>query len=817
MSVFGRFTEKSQKAILFAQNEAREDRHSYIGSEHLLLGIIKEETGLGAQILFQIGLNYDRVKAATLEIVPQGQGAIPSTISYAPRTKRIFELAFEAAKEEKKNYVGTHHLLLGILREGQGVAMLVLKRLGVDEISLQEGILKSAQMQMNSQNNEKSKVYENLEKYTVNLIEKSKSGKIDPVIGRDEEIERVIQVLSRRTKNNPVLIGEPGVGKTAIAEGLAKEISEGNVPDMMKDKIIRTLDVSGLIAGAKYRGDFEERLKSVIKESIESDNTILFIDELHVVIGAGAAEGAMDASNILKPMLTKGELQIIGATTTSEYRKEIEKDPAFERRLMPIMVEEPSVEESIEILKGIKDKYEKHHDVIITNRAVEASVKLSDRYLNDRFLPDKAIDLIDEASSKIKIKSYKIPDFRDEYNEKLKEIEIEKNKAVSSQDFELAASLRDKEKLVKEELNKKEEDFKENAKKEKVTYEDIAEIVSDWSNVPVSKMTEKETENLANLDNNIKDYVKGQEEAVDSLSRAIKRARIGLKDPNKPIGSFIFVGPTGVGKTYLAKILANELFGSMDNMIRIDMSEYMEKHTVAKLIGSPPGYIGHDEGGQLTEIVRSNPYSVILFDEIEKAHPDVFNILLQILDDGRLTDSKGRTVSFKDTVIIMTSNAGATMMSKKAAIGFNQENDNKAEYERMKDVINEALKSTFRPEFLNRVDEIIVFKELTEKEIKEIVVLMLDKLKDRLLEMGIKVEFTNKIVKYIAEKGFDPEYGARPLERAIRTYIEDEIAQMILDKEISKGDEITIDFYRKLVVKKKSTEVTNEEKDGVQV
>ena len=805
MSSFGRFTDKSQRAILFAQNEARENKHSYIGSEHLLLGILKEETGLGAQILYQVGLNYELVKSIVLELVPMGNEQNQGNISYATRTKKIIEFAFEIAKEENKTYVGTHHLLLGILREGNGTAILVLKKLGIDKAILEETIIKSVKMQSdNGASNKNQKKVNSLEKYTINLIGKSKEGKIDPVIGRDEEIQRVIQILSRRTKNNPVLIGEPGVGKTAIAEGLAQKIEQGQVPEIMKDKIIRTLDVSSLIAGAKYRGDFEERLKSVIKETIDSENTILFIDEFHTVIGAGAADGAMDASNILKPMLTKGQLQIIGATTVSEYRKQIEKEPAFERRLMPIMVEEPSVDDAIEIIRGIKDRYEEHHSLEITDEAIVAAVKLSDRYLNDRFLPDKAIDLIDEAASKIKINSYEIPEFRFEYSEKLNDIEIAKKKAVSAQDFELAALLRDKERKVKKELEEKEEEYQKTLKKYKVKYENIANIVSEWSQVPVTKLTEEETKNLKDLDKNLKALVKGQDTAVNSLSRSIKRARIGLKSPNKPIGSFIFVGPTGVGKTYLAKTLAKELFGSEENMIRIDMSEYMEKHTVSRLVGSPPGYVGHDNGGQLTEMVRSNPYSVLLFDEIEKAHPDVFNILLQILDDGRLTDSRGRVVSFKDTVIIMTSNAGANMISKQSSIGFNQENEDKKEYENIKDVVNEALKATFRPEFLNRVDEIIVFKPLTEKDIKDIVVLMLEELKDRLLLMNINVKFTNKVVKYIADKGFDKEYGARPLERAIRNYIEDEIAEQILEGEILEGDDVEVDFYRKIIINKKS-------------
>lgn len=805
MSSFGRFTDKSQRAILFAQNEARENKHSYIGSEHLLLGILKEETGLGAQILYQVGLNYELVKSVVLELVPMGNEQNQGNISYATRTKKIIEFAFEIAKEENKTYVGTHHLLLGILREGNGTAILVLKKLGIDKAILEETIIKSVKMQSdNGASNKNQKKVNSLEKYTINLIEKSKEGKIDPVIGRDEEIQRVIQILSRRTKNNPVLIGEPGVGKTAIAEGLAQKIEQGQVPEIMKDKIIRTLDVSSLIAGAKYRGDFEERLKSVIKETIDSENTILFIDEFHTVIGAGAADGAMDASNILKPMLTKGQLQIIGATTVSEYRKQIEKEPAFERRLMPIMVEEPSVDDAIEIIRGIKDRYEEHHSLEITDEAIVAAVKLSDRYLNDRFLPDKAIDLIDEAASKIKINSYEIPEFRFEYSEKLNDIEIAKKKAVSAQDFELAALLRDKERKVKKELEEKEEEYQKTLKKYKVKYENIANIVSEWSQVPVTKLTEEETKNLKDLDKNLKALVKGQDTAVNSLSRSIKRARIGLKSPNKPIGSFIFVGPTGVGKTYLAKTLAKELFGSEENMIRIDMSEYMEKHTVSRLVGSPPGYVGHDNGGQLTEMVRSNPYSVLLFDEIEKAHPDVFNILLQILDDGRLTDSRGRVVSFKDTVIIMTSNAGANMISKQASIGFNQENEDKKEYENIKDVVNEALKSTFRPEFLNRVDEIVMFKPLAREEIFKIIKVNIEDIENRLSDREIKVEATDDALNLILNKAYNVQYGARPVKRFIQSQVETDISKMIIKGSINDGETILIDAdENKIVVSKK--------------
>lgn len=800
MSMFGRFSEKAQKAILFAQAEARDERHSYIGSEHILLGIIKEGTDTGAQILDKLGIDYQKAKKATLDIVATGQGPTVASVSYTPRTKRIFELSFDVAKELGNRYVGTEHLLLGILREGQGVAILVLKRLGIDIINLENDILNN--LDEYEEENEENPSQESLNKFTIDLSKKAQEGKIDPIIGREKEIKRVIQVLSRRTKNNPVLIGEPGVGKTAIAEGLALKIFKGDVPQIMADKKIMTLDVSALIAGSKYRGDFEERLKNVVKEAENNKNIILFIDEMHVIIGAGAAEGAMDASNILKPMLTRGVIQIIGATTISEYRKHIEKDPAFERRLMPITVEEPNVEDSIKILMGIKDKYEDHHNVTIGEDAVSAAVKLSDRYLNDRFLPDKAIDLIDEAASKLKIESYKTPDFEKKYKEELKKVEDDKNMAVRNQDFELAASLRDKEKVIEREYKEALEDFKKEESKKRVEVDLIANIVSEWSKVPVTNLTEKETERLKTLDEDLKKKVKGQDQAIDVLARAVKRARIGLKNPNKPIGSFIFVGPTGVGKTFLTKTLAEELFGSPENMIRIDMSEYMEKYTVSRLVGSPPGYVGYDEGGQLTEAVRTKPYSVILFDEIEKAHPDVFNILLQILDEGRLTDAQGRTVNFKDTVIVMTSNVGANSLVKNNTLGFsvNKEEEKKNEYQKMKDIISRELKNTFRPEFLNRIDETVVFKELSKKEIKNIVGLQLEDLNLRLETMGIKATFTDKLINHIVEKGYDKKYGARPLQRTIRNLLEDEIADRYLDGKIKEGSLINIDFKNKLII-----------------
>lgn len=816
MNVYERFTNKAQKSLLLAQNEARDSRVNYVGSEHLLLGIMKEGSGTGAKVLKNLGVDYDSLKMATFEIISRGNTVTNSNLIYTPRTNRIFELAMQAAKEDGVDYIGTEHILLGILREGQGIALLVLKRLGIDAVSLEEEIMNTEIEEEDQDGSDKEET--SLDKFTTNLNQKAKDGKIDPIIGRDQEIERMIQVLSRRRKNNPVLIGEPGVGKTAIAEGLAMRIVENNVPEIMLDKTIRTLDVSGLIAGAKYRGDFEERLKEVVKETIDEKNTILFIDEMHVIIGAGAAEGAIDASNILKPMLTKGELQIIGATTINEYRQKVEKDPAFERRLMPIMVDEPSEKDSIDIIKGLREKYQEYHNVTITDEAIEAAVKLSHRYINDRFLPDKAIDLIDEACSKKKVKNFANPEFKIKYEEDSNRLEKEKKHAIKNQDYERAASLRDEERKLKEKYEEENKKYKLKQSQEEISYDDISQIVSKWSKIPVEKLNQEEKVKLVKLEEHLKEKVKGQDEAVDVLAKAIKRARVGLKDPEKPMGSFIFVGPTGVGKTYLAKCLAAELFGSEDHMIRIDMSEYMEKHTVSRLIGSPPGYVGYDEGGQLTDAVRSNPYSVILFDEIEKAHPDVFNVLLQMLDDGRLTDSKGRTVSFKDTVIIMTSNAGASQLKNKSTIGFSvdEETEKKNQYEKMKSIVQNSLKEIFRPEFLNRLDDIIVFKELSTKEIQSIAEIMLDKLKERLKDIGINASFTKRLTKYIAQKGYSKDFGARPLERAIRTSIEDEIAQKMLEGEIERNENIEIDFYKKLLIKKLDG-VKNEQKDKVQV
>ncbi len=811
MAMFGRFTERAQKAILLAQEEARRLRHNYVGTEHILLGLLAEGEGIAATALNKVGVDLEKARNEVIKAI--GQGNYDADImGFTPRTKRIFELSFLEARNLGHNYVGTEHILLGLLDESEGVAISVLKKLGVDIPKLKQTVLSMLA------DNQSKGIFSaeggaaptpNLDKYGTDLTQLAEEGKIDPVIGRTKEIERVIQVLSRRTKNNPVLIGEPGVGKTAIAEGLAQKIVEGEVPEIIKDKRVVTLDLPGMIAGAKYRGEFEERLKSVMKELKEAGNIILFIDELHTIIGAGGAEGAIDASNILKPVLARGELQVIGATTIDEYRKYVEKDAALERRFQPIMIEEPSVEDTIKILEGLRDRYEAHHGVKITDEAIKAAAELSSRYITDRFLPDKAIDLIDEAASMIRINSYVAPSNLKELEERLEELAQEKEEAINTQNYEKAAKIRDMEKSIREQLQEE----KNRWEKEKQTssmvvgHDEIAKIVSDWTGVPVSKMTTEESERLLKLEELLHEKVVGQEPAVEAVASAVRRARVGLKDPKKPVGTFIFVGPTGVGKTYLAKALAETLFGDEDAMIRIDMSEYMEKHSVSRLVGSPPGYVGYDEGGQLTEAVRRKPYSVVLFDEIEKAHPDVFNIMLQILDDGRLTDSKGRTVDFKNTVIIMTSNVGAASIRKQNVLGFATATDEeKEEYERMKETILDELKRTFRPEFLNRIDEVIVFHSLKEEDVKKIVKIMIKDLEKRMKKLNINIKVTDKTIDYISKEGFDPVYGARPLERTITKMIEDQLAEEILKGNVSKEDNIIIDYKdNKLVFEKEPT------------
>ena len=799
MAMFGRFTESAQKVMLLAQQEAQKLRHNYVGTEHLLLGLLEEDEGIAAQSLKNAGLNVDILREQIVKAV--GYGSYETDIlGFTPRTKRVFELGFLEARNLGNNYIGTEHILLGLLEEGEGVAVVVLRSLGVDVEKLREDVI-----EMLTENNMKASQGDgrgksstpNLDKYSSDLNKLAKDGKIDPVIGRTKEIERVIQVLSRRTKNNPCLIGEPGVGKTAIAEGLAQKIIEGKVPDMIKDKRVVSLDLASMIAGAKYRGEFEERFKAVMKELKESKDVILFIDELHTIVGAGAAEGAIDASNILKPVLARGELQIIGATTTDEYRKHIEKDSALERRFQPIMVEEPTIEDTIKILEGLRDRYEAYHRVKITDEGIKAAVELSARYITDRFLPDKAIDLMDEAASMVRLKSITTPNGLKSLEDKLEELSQEKEEAINNQNYEKAAKVRDMERKIKAEMEFKKSQWDKEKKDSniEVGYDEIAAVVSNWTGIPVNKMTMEESQRLLNLEKVLHEKVVGQDEAVESVSRAVRRARVGLKDPKKPIGTFIFVGPTGVGKTYLAKALAEALFGDEDAMIRVDMSEYMEKYSVSKLIGSPPGYVGYDEGGQLTEMVRRRPYSVILFDEIEKAHPDVFNVLLQILDDGRLTDSKGRTVDFKNTVIIMTSNVGATLLKKQNVLGFTrQSSEKKEEYEKMKETIQAELRRTFRPEFLNRIDDIIIFHSLNETQVKEIVDIMIKNLQKRLKEMDINVKISDETRTFISKKGFDPEFGARPLERVIRSMIEDQLAEEILKGNVSKTDNILINY-----------------------
>ncbi len=800
MSMDGKFTERAQKVILFSQESAQSLGHNYVGTEHILLGILKEGKGIAAETLIKLGVDFEKTKETIIAMVGHGKDE-GNLLGFTPRTKKVFELSFLAARQLGTNYVGTEHLLLGLLNEGEGIAARVLREEGVDLENVQEEVVRQLRGGKNpseeSPNSEaESSGTATLDKYGRDLTQMAKEDRLDPVIGREKEIQRVIQVLSRRTKNNPCLTGEAGVGKTAIAEGLAQRIVEGNVPELLKGKRIVTLDLSSMVAGSKYRGEFEERLKNIMEELRNSRQVILFIDEIHTLVGAGAAEGAIDAANILKPALARGELQAIGATTTDEYKKHIEKDAALERRFQSIFVAEPSKEDTVLILKGLRDKYEAHHRVKITDEAIEAAVELSHRYISDRFLPDKAIDLIDEAASKIRLDSVTAPPDLKKLEDQLEKIEKEKEEAISIQDFERAARLRDQEKQIKEDLEEKKNHWTKNKNTRGAVLdpEDIATVVSNWTGVPVNKLQQEESERLLNMESVLHQRVIGQEEAVKSVSRAIRRARVGLKDPKRPIGSFIFLGPTGVGKTELSKALAEVMFGDENAMIRIDMSEYMEKHTVSRLIGSPPGYVGHDEGGQLTDKVRRRPYSVILFDEIEKAHPDVFNVLLQILDDGRLTDAKGKTVDFKNTVIIMTSNVGAQMIKRQSTVGFSvdEEDRSKNEYENMKKNVMEDLRRTFRPEFINRIDDIIVFHSLEQTHINEIVKLMVEDVKDRLRSLGINLEVTEKAMEKVAREGYDPQFGARPLKRAIQKYIEDKISEEILASKVQAGDEVLL-------------------------
>ncbi|NPV74167.1 MAG: ATP-dependent Clp protease ATP-binding subunit [Pelotomaculum sp.] len=797
--MFGRFTERAQKVLMFAQEEAKSASYPYVGTEHLLLGLIREGEGVAARALASLGVDADKVRAAVAQMVEPAKGQPPVELVLTPRAKRVLELSVDEARRMGHNYVGTEHLLLGLIREGEGVAAQILNAFGADYRKVRTIVaqLHGGQAQPAGQAPGKFKGGQTptLDQFGRDLTALAREDKLDPVVGREKEIERVIQVLSRRTKNNPVLIGEPGVGKTAIAEGLAQRIVAGNVPEILANKRVVTLDMGSLVAGTKYRGEFEERLKKVIEEIRQAGNIIMFIDELHTLVGAGAAEGAIDAANILKPALARGELQCIGATTLDEYRKHIEKDAALERRFQPITVVEPTVEETIQILRGLRDKYEAHHRVRITDAALEAAAKLSSRYITDRFLPDKAIDLVDEAGSRVRLQAFVPPPDLKELEKKLEVLQKEKEAAVNGQEFEKAAELRDQEQKVRAELESLRESWKQRQGGTElvVDEEDIAHIVSSWTGIPVKKLAEEESERLLKMEEVLHQRVVGQDEAIRAVSRAIRRARAGLKDPKRPIGSFIFLGPTGVGKTELARALAEVLFGSEDAMVRIDMSEYMEKFAVSRLVGAPPGYVGYEEGGQLTEAVRRRPYTVVLLDEIEKAHPDVFNILLQVMEDGRLTDAKGRTVDFRNTVIIMTSNVGIQTIKREATLGFRTGDQKEKGYEAMKSKVMEELRRTFRPEFLNRVDEIIVFHALTPEHIREIVDLMLKEVAARMKENEIEIEVTDAAKDLLAKEGFDEAYGARPLRRAVQRMVEDRLSEDFLKGVFKRGDRVQID------------------------
>ncbi len=796
MDYSARFTQGSRKAIELAEKTARDIGQNFVGTEHLLAGLAGEGEGLAANLLNENGLTYDEI----VGVIMANKSETPADLknfSYTPRTKKIIESAMAVSVQMGVNFVGTEHILFAILREREGFAYEIIRASGANIQYMEEMIVgqNGGKPGTNGAPRERAaqkSATPNLDRFCTDLSEMAKNDKLDPVIGRDKEIDRIIQILSRRTKNNPVLIGEPGVGKSAIAEGLALRIVKDDINELLRGKRILALDLGGMIAGAKYRGEFEERLKAAIDELKKAEDIILFIDELHTIVGAGAAEGAMDAANMLKPALARGEVQVIGATTLDEYRKHIETDSALERRFQPVKVGEPTTEETLQILKGLRDKYEAHHKVKITDEALEAAVELSHRYLTDRFLPDKAIDLMDEAASKVRLKVFVTPPDIKEKEARLESIKTEKAAAVSHENFEKAQMLKKEEDRINAELSQEREKMKKNTQGivGEVVEEDIADVVSSWTNIPVKKLTEDESDRLIRLEETLHKRVIGQDEAASAVARAIRRARAGLKDPNRPVGSFIFLGPTGVGKTELSKALAEAMFEDEDAIIRLDMSEYMERHTVSKLIGSPPGYVGYDDGGQLTEKVRRKPYSVVLLDEIEKAHPDVFNMLLQILEDGRLTDSKGRTVDFKNTVIIMTSNIGAHDAATKNAIGFAAENDNKGAYDSMKTKILESLKRTFRPEFLNRIDDIVVFHKLNEGHISQIVSLMLARVAERLAERDIYITFSKEAEEYLAKQGFDEVYGARPLKRAIQHEVEDKLSEEIIKGTLSIGDQV---------------------------
>ncbi|WP_036917931.1 MULTISPECIES: ATP-dependent Clp protease ATP-binding subunit [unclassified Prochlorococcus] len=836
--MFERFTEKAIKVIMLAQEEARRLGHNFVGTEQILLGLIGEGTGVAAKVLKSMGVNLKDSRVEVEKIIGRGSGFVAVEIPFTPRAKRVLELSLEEARQLGHNYIGTEHLLLGLIREGEGVAARVMENLGVDLTKVRTQVIRmlgeTAEVAAGGGTGKSSAKTATLDEFGTNLTKLASESKLDPVVGRHDEIDRVIQILGRRTKNNPVLIGEPGVGKTAIAEGLAQRIQQGDIPDILEEKRVLTLDIGLLVAGTKYRGEFEERLKKIMEEIKSAGNVILVIDEVHTLIGAGAAEGAIDAANILKPALARGELQCIGATTLDEYRKHIERDAALERRFQPVMIGEPSIEDTIEILRGLRERYEQHHRLKITDEALNAAANLGDRYISDRFLPDKAIDLIDEAGSRVRLLNSKLPPEAKQVDKELRKIQKEKEEAVREQDFTQAGELREKEVDLRNQIrsildSSKQENVASNketstllteTKTENieskdttlgnnmplVNEEDIAHIVASWTGVPVQKLTESESVKLLNMEETLHQRLIGQDEAVKSVSKAIRRARVGLKNPNRPIASFIFSGPTGVGKTELTKALAAYFFGSEEAMIRLDMSEFMERHTVSKLIGSPPGYVGFNEGGQLTEAVRRRPYTVVLFDEIEKAHPDVFNLLLQLLEEGRLTDSKGRTVDFKNTLIIMTSNIGSKVIEKGGGgLGFelDGENPEDSQYNRIKSLVNEELKQYFRPEFLNRLDEIIVFRQLTREEVKDIAEIMLKEVFLRIKDKGITLSVSEAFKERLVEEGYNPSYGARPLRRAVMRLLEDSLAEEFLSGKIKDGDyaEVDIDENKNVVVK----------------
>ncbi len=804
-----KFTSSAQRAIEIANDVAIEMGHNYIGTEHILYGLVKEETGVASKVLQNQKIEAESVLQEIEELIGKEEQAKVEVAGFTPRTKRVIENAFREARKLGSDYIGTEHILIGIMREGDSVAVRIMLNLGANPSKLYNEIIKvinedetlQGQVENKTMKNKQGSYHQTqtLNQFGTDLTKQAEEGKLDPIVGRKEEIERVIQILSRRTKNNPCLIGEPGVGKTAVVEGLAEKIIQEDVPEMLKNKRVVTIDLSSMVAGAKYRGDFEERIKKCLNEVKKAGDVILFIDEIHTIVGAGSAEGAIDAANILKPLLARGEIQLIGATTLNEYRKYIEKDAALERRFSPVTVNEPNVEDTIQILKGIRDKYEAHHNVKITDEAIRASVNLSVRYITDRFLPDKAIDLIDEAASKVRMRTYTQPNSLKELEQTIEVTKQEKEEAIRTQDFEKAASLRDKERNLREKLEKEQGKWQDkNTKKiTEITEEEIAEVIANWTKIPVKKLTQNENEKLKNLEQTLHKRVIGQEEAISAVSKAIRRGRVGLKDPKRPIGSFLFLGPTGVGKTELSKALAEALFGDENAMVRIDMSEYMEPHSISKLIGSPPGYVGFDDGGQLTEKVRRKPYCVILFDEVEKAHPDVMNMLLQILEDGRLTDSQGRTVNFKNAVIIMTSNIGARLITDNKKLGFagvlsDEEKEEQKKYEETKKEVLAELKKQFRPEFINRIDEIIVFHKLTDVEIANIIEIMLKEVQTRLQENSMDIKMDKSVKELIAKEGMDKAYGARPLRRTIQNLVEDKIAEAILDGKIKTGDKVKV-------------------------